>query len=158
MEAGARASGFVPPRPRLARAGCLTITAASGRFALHLRWPGFTLVELLVVIAIIGTLLTVAVPRYFASVERSKEAVLKENLAVMRDALQKYYADKGKYPERLDELAAARYLRRVPVDPMTSSSETWVSVPPKESDKGGVYDVHSGAPGKGLDGTAYAEW
>jgi general secretion pathway protein G len=123
-----------------------------------LRCPGFTLVELLVVIAIVGTLLTIAVPRYFASVERSKEAVLKENLAVMRDALQKYYGDKGKYPEKLEELAAAKYLRRIPVDPMTSSSETWVAVPPKESEKGGVYDVHSGAPGKGLDGTAYAEW
>jgi general secretion pathway protein G len=123
-----------------------------------LRFPGFTLVELLVVIAIVGTLLTIAVPRYFASVERSKEAVLKENLAVMRDALQKYYGDKGKYPEKLEELAAAKYLRRIPVDPMTSSSETWVAVPPKESEKGGVYDVHSGAPGKGLDGTAYAEW
>jgi general secretion pathway protein G len=122
------------------------------------RCPGFTLVELLVVIAIVGTLLTIAVPRYFASVERSKEAVLKENLAVMRDALQKYYADKGRYPERLEELAAAKYLRRIPVDPMTSSAETWVAVPPKDSEKGGVYDVQSGAPGKGLDGTAYAEW
>jgi general secretion pathway protein G len=119
---------------------------------------GFTLVELLVVIAIVGTLLTIAVPRYFASVERSKEAVLKENLAVMRDALQKYYGDKGKYPDKLEELAAAKYLRRIPIDPMTSSSETWVIVPPKDSDKGAVYDVHSGAPGKGLDGTAYAEW
>jgi general secretion pathway protein G len=118
----------------------------------------FTLVELLVVIAIVGTLLTIAVPRYFASVERSKEAVLKENLAVMRDALQKYYGDKGKYPDKLEELAAAKYLRRIPIDPMTSSSETWVIVPPKDSEKGAVYDVHSGAPGKGLDGTAYAEW
>jgi general secretion pathway protein G len=135
------------------------MTALRQRFeAGALRCPGFTLVELLVVIAIVGTLLTIAVPRYFASVERSKEAVLKENLAVMRDALQKYYGDKGKYPERLEELAAAKYLRRIPVDPMTSSSETWVAVPPKESEKGGVYDVHSGAPGKGLDGTAYAEW
>jgi general secretion pathway protein G len=134
------------------------MTAFRQRLATRARRRGFTLVELLVVIAIVGTLLTIAVPRYFASVERSKEAVLKENLAVMRDALQKYYADKGKYPERLEELAAAKYLRRVPVDPMTSSSETWVAVPPKESEKGGVYDVHSGAPGKGLDGTAYAEW
>ena len=123
-----------------------------------LRYRGFTLVELLVVIAIVGTLLTIAVPRYFASVERSKEAVLKENLAIMRDALQKYYGDKGKYPARLEELADAKYLRRIPVDPMTSSNETWVIVPPKESDKGGVYDIHSGASGKGLDGTAYAEW
>jgi len=119
---------------------------------------GFTLVELLVVIAIVGTLLTIAVPRYFASVERSKEAVLKENLAVMRDAVQKYYGDKGKYPEKLEELASAKYLRKIPIDPITASSTTWIAVPPKDSDKGGVYDVHSGAPGKGSDGTAYAEW
>jgi general secretion pathway protein G len=119
---------------------------------------GFTLVELLVVIAIVGTLLTIAVPRYFASVERSKEAVLKENLAVMRDAIQKYYADKGKYPDRLEELAAAKYLRRIPLDPITGSNSSWVTVPPTDSDKGGVYDIHSGAAGKGADGTAYAEW
>jgi general secretion pathway protein G len=119
---------------------------------------GFTLVELLVVIAIVGTLLTIAVPRYFASVERSKEAVLKENLAVMRDAIQKYYGDKGKYPDKLEDLAAAKYLRKIPVDPITASASTWVAVPPKESDKGGVYDVHSGAPGKSIDGSTFAEW
>jgi general secretion pathway protein G len=119
---------------------------------------GFTLVELLVVIAIVGTLLTIAVPRYFASVERSKEAVLKENLAVMRDAVQKYYADKGKYPDRLEDLAAARYLRRIPMDPMTGSHSSWVTVAPKEPEKGGVYDVHSGASGKSSDGSAYSEW
>lgn len=119
---------------------------------------GFTLIELLVVIAIIGTLLGIAVPRYFASVERSKEAVLKENLAVMRDAIQKYYADKGKYPEKLDDLAAEKYLRKIPVDPLTDSATTWVAVPPKDSEKGGVYDLHSGAQGKAPDGTPYAEW
>jgi general secretion pathway protein G len=146
-------------RPGYTRPGLLAgMTGLRKDLAIRLRCPGFTLVELLVVIAIVGTLLTIAVPRYFASVERSKEAVLKENLAVMRDAVQKYYGDKGKYPERLEELAAAKYLRRIPVDPMTSSSETWVTVPPKDSEKGGVYDVQSGASGKGLDGTAYAEW
>lgn len=119
---------------------------------------GFTLIELLVVIAIIGTLLGIAVPRYFASVERSKEAVLKENLAVMRDAIQKYYADKGKYPEKLDDLAAEKYLRKIPVDPLTDSATTWVAVPPKDSAKGSVYDLHSGAQGKAADGTPYADW
>ncbi len=84
------------------------------RLETRLGRPGFTLVELLVVIAIVATLLTIAVPRYFASVERSKEAVLKENLAVMRDAVQKYYGDKGKYPERLEELAAAEVLAQNP--------------------------------------------
>ena len=112
----------------------------------------------MVVIAIVGTLLTIAVPRYFASVERSKETVLKENLIIMRDAVQKYYGDKGKYPEKLEDLASAKYLRKVPLDPITGSSTTWVAVPPKESEKGGVYDVHSGAPGKASDGTLFAEW
>jgi general secretion pathway protein G len=119
---------------------------------------GFTLVELLVVIAIIGTLLSIAVPRYFASVERSKEAVLKENLAVMRDSLQKYYADKGKYPAKLEDLAADKYLRKIPVDPFTDSATTWLIVPPKEPEKGGVYDVQTGAQGKAADGTAYSDW
>ena len=122
------------------------------------RQSGFTLVELLVVIAIIATLLTLAVPRYFSSVEKSKEAVLKENLALMRDAVQKYYGDKGKYPEKLEDLAKDRYLRKIPVDPVTDSDTTWVVVPPQDAAKGGVYDVQSGAPGRALDGTAYSEW
>lgn len=119
---------------------------------------GFTLIELLVVIAIIGTLLGIAAPRYFASIDRSKEAVLKENLAVMRDAIQKYYADKGKYPDRLEDLAANKYLRRIPVDPFTGNATSWIVVTPKGVEQGAVYDVHSGAAGKGLDGAAYAEW
>jgi general secretion pathway protein G len=120
---------------------------------------GFTLVELLVVIAIIATLLGIAVPRYFSSLDRAKEAVLKENLAVMRDAIQKYYADRGKYPEKLEDLAAHRYLRKIPVDPITASAASWVVVPPPEgSEQGGVYDVHSGASGRGADGAPYTEW
>jgi len=119
---------------------------------------GFTLVELLVVISIIAVLLTLAVPRYFSSVEKSKETVLKENLALVRDSLQKYYSDKGKYPERLEDLAKDRYLRRIPVDPITDSDSTWVVVPPQDAAKGGVYDVRSGAPGQGSDGTPYGEW
>lgn len=119
---------------------------------------GFTLVELLVVIAIIATLLTLAVPRYFSSVEKSKEVVLKENLVMMRDALQKYYSDKGKYPEKLEDLAKDRYLRKIPLDPITDSDATWVVVPPADAAKGSVYDVQSGAPGRALDGTAYSEW
>ena len=121
---------------------------------------GFTLIELLVVIAIIGTLLAIAVPRYFNSVERSKEAVLKENLAVMRDALQKYYADKGRYPEKLEDLAAEKYLRKIPMDPFTGTATSWVAVPPKdqEKEKGAVSDVQSGAIGKSVDGSAYSEW
>jgi general secretion pathway protein G len=123
-----------------------------------LRRTGFTLIELLVVLAIIATLLTLAVPRYFGSVERSKEAVLKENLNQMRDALQKYYGDKGKYPETIEALVTEKYLRKPPIDPITESTTTWVIVPPDDPKKGNVYDVRSGAPGKARDGSLYADW
>jgi general secretion pathway protein G len=119
---------------------------------------GFTLIELLVVLAIIATLLTLALPRYFSSIDRSKEAVLKENLYQMRDAISKYYADKGDYPESLEALAAAKYLRHVPRDPITESATTWIIVPPEDPQQGGVYDVHSGAPGAPSGGTPYGEW
>jgi len=123
-----------------------------------MRSPGFTLIELLVVMAIIATLLTLAVPRYFGSIEKSKEAVLRENLNQMRDALQKYYGDKGKYPDALEALAAEKYLRKVPVDPVTESSTTWVVVAPDDPKKGAVFDVRSGAPGQASDGTSYGDW
>jgi general secretion pathway protein G len=122
------------------------------------RRRGFTLIELLVVLAIIGTLLTLTLPRYFTSVQRSKETVLRENLNVTRDAIGKYYADKGKYPESLEALATEKYLRKVPTDPVTESATTWVVVPPDDPKKGGVYDVKSGAQGKASDGTLYSEW
>jgi general secretion pathway protein G len=119
---------------------------------------GFTLIELLVVMAIIATLLTLAVPRYFGSLDRSKEAVLKEDLYQLRDAIGKYYGDKGKYPESLDALATEKYLRKVPIDPMTESSTTWVTVPPEDPQKGSVFDVKSGAQGQARDGSAYSDW
>jgi len=119
---------------------------------------GFTLIELLVVMAIIALLLTLAVPRYFGSLERSKEAVLREDLFQLRDAIGKYYGDRGKYPESLDALASEKYLRKVPVDPITESAASWVIVGPEDPQKGGVYDVKSGAPGKASDGSVYAEW
>ena len=119
---------------------------------------GFTLIELLVVITIIALLLTIAVPRYFGSVDRAKEAVLQENLASMRDSLDKFYADTGKYPDTLEDLISRRYLRKIPVDPMTESAETWVTIAPEDADKGGVYDVKSGAVGTARDGTPYDEW
>ena len=122
------------------------------------RRSGFTLIELLVVFAIIATLLTIAVPRYYASLDKSKEAVLKENLYQLRDAIGKYYGDKGKYPESLEALAADKYLRKVPLDPITESATTWIPVPPEDPQKGGVFDVRSGAPGKALDGTEFSTW
>ncbi|MDX1376795.1 MAG: prepilin-type N-terminal cleavage/methylation domain-containing protein [Burkholderiales bacterium] len=122
------------------------------------RRPGFTLIELLVVMAVIATLLMLAVPRYFASQDRAREAVLKENLFQMRDAIDKYYADKGRYPESLEALASEKYLRAVPLDPITESAATWVPVAPQDPQSSGVADVKSGAPGQAIDGTQYADW
>ena len=119
---------------------------------------GFTLIELLVVLAIIATLLTIAVPRYYSSLDKSKEAVLKENLYQLRDAIGKYYADRGKYPESLQALATDKYLRSVPLDPVTDSATTWIVVAPEDPQKGGVFDVKSGAAGKARDGTEFVTW
>lgn len=119
---------------------------------------GFTLIELLVVMTIVALLLTLALPRYFGSIDKSKEAVLKENLHQMREAISRYYADKGRYPESLDTLTTDKYLRRVPVDPITESSSTWQTVQPEDAQKSGVYDVKSGAPGKSRDGSEYSQW
>ena len=119
---------------------------------------GFTLIELLVVFAILATLLTLALPRYFGSVDKSKEAVLKENLFQMRDAISRYHADKGRYPETLEALATDKYLRKVPIDPITDSADTWITVRSDDPQKTGVYDVRSGAQGKASNGTEYAQW
>ncbi len=119
---------------------------------------GFTLIELLVVMAIIATLLSIAAPRYFNSVEKSKEAVLHQNLAVTREALDKYYGDNGRYPETLDDLVSKKYLRSLPSDPITGNSTAWLIVPPDTTEKGGVFDIRSGAPGKARDGSEYKDW
>jgi len=107
---------------------------------------GFTLVELMVVLTVIALLLSVVVPDYVGRMKRAEEAVLQENLAVMRDALDKHYADAGRYPTSLEELVAKRYLRSIPNDPFTRRA-TWVAVPPADPKKGGVFDVHSSAKG-----------
>jgi len=123
-----------------------------------IRSRGFTLIELLVVLAIITTLLSIAAPRYTGSVDKAKEAVLKENLATLREAIDKFVGDSGKYPSTLDELVSRRYLRRIPIDPITDSATTWVILPPADPQKGNVFDVKSGATGKSRDGTLYVEW
>lgn len=122
------------------------------------RPTGFTLIEMLVVMAIVAMLLTLAVPRYFVSLEKSREAILHQNLALLREALDRYYGDTGKFPESLDDLVSARYLRRVPLDPVTDSAATWVTTPPQSPDLGGVYDVHSGAKGRSRDGSEFQSW
>ncbi len=129
----------------------------------HKRSAGFTLIELLVVVAIIGILATVAVGNYRHSIVRSKEAVLKENLFVMRSQINTYFADKGRYPYDLGQLADDRYLRSVPMDPITGSSETWVVTYAELSDEDistepGIEDVHSGSDGMAMDGTRDRVW
>jgi general secretion pathway protein G len=119
---------------------------------------GFTLIELLVVMAIIGTLLTIAVPRYFHSVEKSKEAVLHQNLSLTRQALDKFFGDNGKYPDSLDDLVSKKYLRSLPYDPIVESNTAWLIIAPDTPEKGGVYDIKSGATGQGLDGSEYQNW
>ena len=122
------------------------------------RRGGFTLIELLVVMSVIALLLTIAVPRYFHSVDKAKEAVLKENLVQLRDTIDQYYADKGMYPSRLDDLVTHKYLRSVPLDPITERRDTWIIVPPHDIGAAGVFDVASGAPGLARDGSPYANW
>ena len=122
------------------------------------RQQAFTLIELLVVLSIIATLLLIAVPRYFHSLERSKETVLRQDLAVMRDAIDKHFSDLARYPGTLAELVEHRYLRSIPLDPETKSKETWVAVESEDSEVPGVRDVRSGATGAASDGTAFTSW
>ena len=119
---------------------------------------GFTLIELLVVLAILMLLLTVAAPRYFTGVDRAKEAVLRQNLTVMREAVDKFYGDQSRDPYTLEELAERKYIRSVPVDPLTDSAKTWIIVPPSDGASGSVYDLHSGAAGAAQDGSNYGDW
>ena len=120
------------------------------------RSRGFTLVELLVVLAIVGTLLTIAVPSYVASLEHARETALKNSLHVVRAAIDQYHGDRGRYPQTLEELVSARYLRSIPVDPISGAADQWVLETSGEG--GGLRDVKSGAPGNARDGTAYASW
>lgn len=145
---------------------------------------GFTLIELLVVLAILALLLTIAAPRYIDHVERARETTLRSTLKVMREAIDKFSGDQGRYPASLDELVTRNYLRAVPIDPITEKRDTWVvmteaevqaaapaasSLPPANAGGGGsagngaraapgIADVHSGAPGNGEDGTPYGDW
>lgn len=124
----------------------------------HIKPHGFTLIELLVVMLIIGVLLTIAAPRYFHSVDKSKETVLRDDLSIMRKSLDQFYSDNGKYPDNLEELVSRRYLRSIPRDPITNSEKTWIVVAPDEPDKGAVYDIKSGTDKRARDGTLYADW
>ncbi len=129
---------------------------------------GFTLVEMMVVVAMIGILVSMAVPTYRNMVERARETVLKQNLFTIRDVIDQYYADKGKYPDTIEELVSAGYLRHIPIDPFTQQAD-WKTVPftgadpgqlePTEGEAtGGIFDVHSASEGVAHDGTKYADW
>lgn len=129
------------------------------------RRRGFTLIELLVVMTIMGILVAVAIPQLIKAPIRAKEAALREDLFTFRSCIDQYFADKGHYPESLQVLVTEHYVRRIPIDPFTKSADTWQTVmeEPDATEAAseqppGVVDVHSGANGVGLDGTAYNTW
>lgn len=124
---------------------------------LPLNRRGFTLIELLVVLAIVALLLTLAVPRYFSSIDSAKETILADNLRNVREVIDQYYADRGRYPDSLDQLVERKYLRSLPVDPITESTGTWLLIPPEDASKGSLYGIKSGAPGNSRSGKPYSE-
>jgi len=122
------------------------------------KFRGFTLIELLVVMSIIGLLLSIAVPRYFKTVQRSKETVLRHDLATVRESIDKYYADVGQYPDALPILVEKHYIRSVPQDPFTKTAGSWILVASEDPDHPGVVDLHSGSPELASDGTPFVSW
>ena len=124
---------------------------------------GFTLIELLVVTAIVGLLAAIAVGNYRQHIRRTQEAVLKENLWSMRNQINMYFSDKGRYPADLRQLVDDKYLREVPIDPITKQNTTWITIPADIAEEDislepGIMDVRSGAPGIAMDGSSYSEW
>ncbi|MBW4037603.1 MAG: prepilin-type N-terminal cleavage/methylation domain-containing protein [Acidobacteria bacterium] len=124
---------------------------------------GFTLVELMIVMTIIGILAAIAIPSYIRAVQKAREAVLREDLHTMRTAIDSYTVDKEKAPETLDDLVQAGYLKAIPKDPMTSSSDTWITgqsdtMTDIDETQGGMDDVHSGSQATASDGTTYNTW
>lgn len=119
---------------------------------------GFTLIELLVVMAILATLLSIAAPRYFGLLERAKEAALRTDLRLLREAIDKYKGDRGQLPDSIQSLVTQRYIQAVPIDPVNDTSSDWTVVPHPDGVTSGVFDVRSGAPGQSLDGSSFMTW
>ena len=119
---------------------------------------GYTLIEMMTVIAIISILATIAAPSFQKSIIRAKEASLRKSLFTLRDVIDQYFADHGDYPESLEILTEKKYIRAIPMDPITGSSETWILVPPEGEGLSGIYDIHSGSDKISLYGTPYNEW
>jgi general secretion pathway protein G len=118
---------------------------------------GFSLLELIVVLAILALLVSLISPRFVGSLESSKEASLKANLAIMRQTLDRYYSDRGRYPDNFEQLVSERYLRGLPIDPMTESDTTWVAIG-HPAGLPGIYDIKSGSAKMGFDKRLYNEW
>ena len=135
----------------------MAFRTASGSDAPRGARRGFTLIELIVVMAIVSLLLTLALPRYFQSIDVSKETVLKENLRTVRETIDKFYGDTGRYPESLEEMVERKYLRSIPSDPITETRDTWIVIAPEGDAKGRVYDIRSSASGSTADGKPFAE-
>jgi general secretion pathway protein G len=119
---------------------------------------GFTLIELLVVLSIVALLLTLVSPKYFSHIDRAKETALKQDLQIMRIAIDQYFGDHGFYPDNLEILVKESYLDKIPVDPITEKIDSWVIIRPEPPLRGGVYDIKSSADGVAKDGTAFNNW
>lgn len=122
-----------------------------------LRWRGFTLIELLIVLAVLAILAGIVAPQYLERIDEARETVLRKNLVGLRETVDQFYRDKGRYPKELQELVEQRYIRAIPEDPMTGRADTWVVLPPK-SGASGVFDVKSGSPELARDGSPFAQW
>jgi general secretion pathway protein G len=122
------------------------------------RRRGFTLIELLVVLGIVALLLTLAVPRFFPSIDSTRETILAENLRNTRAIIDQFHADTGRYPDSLDQLVEKKYLRELPMDPIVERRDAWIVEPPPEDEQGAVANLRSSAPGNDRKGKPYAEW